>query len=104
MEHKLFAQSLGKLYLLSNLGYLCTWAGHGSHYLSKQHLAKWHINIIDENFVLTSTSTKAMEGDVCTQKALRKSGWQSLKLGGQKDADSIQKNIGELQHWCYFTA
>lgn len=45
-----------------------------------------------------------MEGDVCTQKALRKSGWQSLKLGGQKDADSIQKNIGELQHWCYFTA
>lgn len=104
MEHKLFAQSLGKLYLLSNLGYLCTWAGHGSHYLSKQHLAKWHINIIDENFVLTSTSTKAMEGDVCMQKALHKSGWQSLKLGGQKDADSIQKNIGELQHWCYFTA
>lgn len=66
MEHKLFAQSLEELYLLSNLGYLCTWAGHGSHYLSKQHLAKWHINISDENFVLTST--KAMEGDVCMQK------------------------------------
>lgn len=99
MEHKLFAQSLGEFYLLSNLGYLCTWAGHGSHYLSKQHLVKWHVNIIDENIVLTTTGTKAMEGDVCVQEALHKSGWQSLKIDGQKDADSTQKNIGEVQHW-----
>lgn len=106
MKHELFAQSLGELYLLSNLGYLmhmgraclllCVRTAPGK-MTRKYHWWKLCIN---------NHKNKGMEDDVFRQEALHKSDQWSFKLVVHKDANSIQKNIWKLyigvnlQHNC----
>lgn len=63
--------------------------------MSEQQPVKRHINIIDDNLILKTTSIKAKDDKVFTQEILHNSKWPSFKLVFHKDVNSVQ-NIWKL--------